>query len=330
MTTASPLRRALVVGTALLTGLAATGAQAQATYPNRPVRILVGFPAGTGPDIVARLVAQKLSEGWGGQGVIVENKPGAAGLIAASEAARAAPDGYTLLLAETGMLSIAPSTYSKLPYDPARDFAPLSQVVSADFALLVNPQKVPVKNAREFMGWVQQQKGLFMATFGAGTLGHFGAFRLGEVAKIKPEAVHYKTTADALGGLYSGDVHGVFASVGLSAPQVKSGKLLAVGTTGPARATALPDVPTLKEQGYPTLEFSAWFGLVAPARTPPELLARLSADVQKAVSTPEARTKLDEAGFRATGTTADEFARIIAADTVTWGKAVAATGFKAD
>ena len=330
MKTTSPLRRALVAGAALLAGLSAVGVQAQTAYPNRPVRIIVGFPAGTGPDIVARLLAQKLSEGWGGQGVIVDNKPGAGGLIAASEAARATADGYTLMLGETGQLSIAPSSYNKLPYNPAQDFAPVSQVVSADFALLVNPQKVPAKNVKEFVSWVQQQKGLFMATFGAGTPGHFGAFMFGEAIKIKPEAVHYKSTADALGGLFSGDVQGVFASVGLAAPNVKAGKLLALGTTGPARAAALPDVPTIKEQGYPTLEFSSWFGIVAPSRTPPEILAKLSADVQKAVTDPAMRTKLEDAGFRVTGTTAEAFARIIAADTVTWGKAVAATGFKAD
>lgn len=330
MTRPSTLRRALLASATLLSCLAATGVQAQASYPNRPVRIIVGFPAGTGPDIVARLLAQKLSEGWGNQGVIVDNKPGAGCLIAASEAARATPDGYTLMLGETGQLSIAPSSYSKLPYKPAEDFAAVSQVVSADFALLVNPQKVPAKNVKEFVSWVQQQKGLFMATFGAGTPGHFGAFMFGDAIKIKPEAVHYKSTADALGGIFSGDVQGVFASVGLAAPQVKSGKLLALGTTGPARAGALPDVPTIKEQGYPTLEFSSWFGIVAPARTPPEVLAKLSADVQKAVTDPAMRTKLEEAGFRVTGTTAEAFTRIIAADTITWGKAVAATGFKAD
>ena len=330
MTRPSTLRRALLASATLLAGLAATGVQAQAAYPNRPVRIIVGFPAGTGPDIVARLLAQKLSEGWGNQGVIVDNKPGAGGLIAASEAARATPDGYTLMLGETGQLSIAPSSYNKLPYDPAKDFAPVSQVVSADFALLINPQKVPARNVKEFVSWTQQQKGLFMATFGAGTPGHFGAFMFGEAVKVKPEAVHYKSTADALGGLFSGDVHGVFASVGLAAPNVKAGKLLALGTTGPARAAALPDVPTIKEQGYPTLEFSSWFGIVAPARTPPEILAKLSADVQKAVTDPAMRTKLEDAGFRVTGTTAEAFARIIATDTITWGKAVAATGFKAD
>jgi tripartite-type tricarboxylate transporter receptor subunit TctC len=330
MNTPSTLRRALLASATLLACAVTTGVQAQASYPNRPVRIIVGFPAGTGPDIVARLLAQKLSEGWGNQGVIVDNKPGAGGLIAASEAARATPDGYTLMLGETGQLSIAPSSYNKLPYDPAKDFAPVSQVVSADFALLVNPLKVPAKNVKEFVSWTQQQKGLFMATFGAGTPGHFGAFMFGEAVKVKPEAVHYKTTADALGGLFSGDVHGVFASVGLAAPNVKAGKLLALGTTGPARAAALPDVPTIKEQGYPTLEFSSWFGIVAPARTPPEILSKLSTDVQKAVTDPAMRTKLEDAGFRVTGTTAEAFARIIAADTVTWGKAVAATGFKAD
>ncbi|PHM19019.1 MAG: MFS transporter [Curvibacter sp. PD_MW3] len=330
MKTTLTTRRAVLAAATLLACVAAPTVQAQAAYPSRPVRIIVGFPAGTGPDIVARLLAQKLSEGWGNLGVIVDNKPGAGGLIAASEAARATPDGYTLMLGETGQLSIAPSSYNKLPYNPTKDFAPVSQVVSADFALLVNPQKVPAKNVKEFVSWTQQQKGLFMATFGAGTPGHFGAFMFGEAVKLKPEAVHYKSTADALGGLFSGDVQGVFASVGLAAPNVKAGKLVALGTTGATRTPALPDVPTIKEQGYPTLEFSSWFGIVAPARTPADVLAKLSADVQKAVKSPDTRAKLEEAGFRVTGTNADEFARIIAADTITWGKAVAATGFKAD
>lgn len=228
----SKARRALAIGLLAAGLLPWAAAQAQSAYPSRPVRMIVGFPAGTGPDIVARLLAQKLSENWGGMGVIVGNKPGAGGLIAASEAARAAPDGYTLMLGETGQLSIAPSSYNKLPYDPAKDFIPVSQVVSSDFALLVNPQKVPARNVKEFVDWTRQQKGLFMATFGAGTPGHFGAFMFGEAIGIKPEPVHYKSTADALGGLFSGDVQGVFASVGLSAPQVKAGKLAALGTTG--------------------------------------------------------------------------------------------------
>ncbi len=328
---AAPLtRRKGVLALALVACAAASGVQAQSSYPVRPVRLIVGFPAGTGPDIVARLLAQKLSEGWNNMGVIVDNKPGAGGLIAASEAARATPDGYTLMLGETGQLSIAPSSYNKLPYDPVKDFAPISQVVSADFVLLVNPQKVPAKNVKEFVGWTQQQKGLFMATFGAGTPGHFGAFMFGDAVKLKPEAVHYKSTADALGGLFSGDVQGVFASVGLAAPNVKAGKLVALGSTGATRTGALPDVPTIKEQGYNNLEFSSWFGVVAPSKVPADILAKLSADIQKAVKAADTKAKLEESGFRVTGTSREEFARIIAADTVTWGKAVAATGFKAD
>lgn len=325
-------RRALIAAVAAAGFLApwlASHAQGTA-YPNKPVRIIVGFPAGTGPDIVARLLAQKLSEGWGNLGVIVDNKPGAGGLIAASEAARAAPDGYTIMLGETGQLSIAPSSYNRLPYDPAKDFVAVSQVVTSDFVLLVNPQKVPSRNVKEFVDWSKQQKGLFLATFGAGTPGHFGAFMFGDAVKLKPEPVHYKSTSDALGGLFSGDVQGVFASVGLAAPNVKAGKLAALGSTGATRSPALPDVPTIKEQGYANLEFSSWFGIVAPSKTPPEIVAKLNADILKAVQSPEGKARMEDAGFRVTGTSQPEFARIIAADTVTWGKAVAATGFKAD
>ncbi len=328
-----PLQRLASVASGLVAAAAlmasAPAALAQSAYPNKPVRLIVGFPAGTGPDIVARLLGQKLSEAWG-TGVIVDNKPGAGGLIAATEAARAAPDGYTLMLGETGQLAIAPSSYSKLPYDAQKDFVPVSQVVSADFALLVNPLKVPSKNVKDFADWSKQQKGLFMATFGAGTPGHFGAYMFGDAIKIKPEPVHYKSTGDALAGIFGGDVQGVFASIGLAAPNVKSGKLLALATTGPVRSAALPDVPTFKEQGYPELEFSSWFGIVAPAKTPPEIIAKLNADIVKAVRSADGKTKLEDAGFRVTGTSREEFVRIISADTAKWGKAVAATGFKAD
>jgi tripartite-type tricarboxylate transporter receptor subunit TctC len=262
--------------------------------------------------------------------VIVDNKPGAGGLIAASEAARASADGYTLMLGETGQLSIAPSTYNRLPYNPQKDFVPVSQVVSSDFVLLVNPDKVPARNVKDFVAWSKQQKGLFMATFGAGTPGHFGAFMFGDAINIKPEPVHYKSTSDALSGIFSGDVQGVFASAGMAVPQVKSGKLAALGSTGAARLGLLPDVPTIKEQGYGNLEFTSWFGIVAPAKTPPEVVAKLNADIVKAVQSPEGKAKMEEAGFRVTGTSPQDFAKIIAADTVTWGKAVAATGFKAD
>ncbi|MEH3085977.1 MAG: tripartite tricarboxylate transporter substrate binding protein [Xylophilus ampelinus] len=326
-------RHLLALGAALCAGAAlpARAQSAAAGYPARPVRIVVGFPAGTGPDIVARILGNQLTQAWGGAGVIIDNKPGAGGLIAAAEVARAAPDGYTLLLGETGQLAIAPSSYRKLAYDPARDFVPASQVATSNFVLLVDPQRVPARNAQDFVAWARKRPdGLFMATFGAGTPGHFGAAMFGEAAGLKVEPVHYKSTGDALAGLFGGDVTGVFASVGLAVPNVKAGKLIALGTAGETRAAALPEVPTFREQGLPGLAFNSWFGIVAPAKTPPALVAKIAEDVQRAVNAPDGRQRLTDAGFQATGTNAQEFARVIAADTATWGKAVAATGFKAD
>lgn len=298
-------------------------------YPAKAVRMIVGFPAGTGPDIAARVLAQSLQQ-TSSYNVVVDNKPGAGGLIAAQEASRAAPDGYTIMLGEVGQLSIAPSSYSKLPYDVERDFAPVSQVVTSHFVLLTNPEKNPSKTAREFAAWAKQQPKFFMATFGAGTPGHFGAYMFGDAAGVAAEPVHFKSTGDAVGALLSGDVPAVFASMALALPNVKAGKMRALAVSGSARAPALPEVPTLKEEGFANLEFSSWFGVVAPAKTPVDILDKLSADVIKAVSSPETRSKLQDMGFKVTGTTRNEFAKIIRDDTVVWGKAVRGTGFKAD
>lgn len=322
-------RRTALASAALLAGIASFSSPAQAAaYPERSVRIVVGFAAGTGPDILARLLAQQLSSQWGGAGVIIDNKPGAAGLISAQEVARAPADGYTLLFAPSGILSIAPNTYNKLPFDPVRDFVPISMVADSDFVLLVNPQKVPARSAKEFVDWAQQQKDVFFATFGAGTAGHFGAYILGEAIKVKPEVVHYRNTSDALGGLYNGDVQGVFASVGLAAPQVKGGKLIALASSGHKRDKSLPDVPTFKEAGYPDITFTSWMGLVAPAKTPTGIVSQLEAAVQKA--TQELESRIEQAGFIPKGSTSAEFGRAIKADTEMWGKAVRRTGFKAD
>ncbi len=315
---------------ALMTVAACVSAPAFAqTYPAKPVRMIVGFPAGTGPDIAARVLAQKLQE-TSQYTVVVDNKPGAGGLIAAQEAARAAPDGYTIMLGEVGQLSIATSSYTKLPYDVQRDFAPVSHVVSADFVLLTNPAKNPAKTAREFAAWARQQPKFFMATFGAGTPGHFGAYMFGEAAGVPVEPVHFKSTGDAVGALLGGDVPAVFASLALALPNVKAGKMRALAVSGGSRAAALPDVPTLKEEGFANLEFAAWFGVVAPAKTPVEILDKLSADIVKAVAAPDTRTKLQDMGFKVTGTNRADFAKIIRDDAAVWGKAVRGTGFKAD
>ncbi len=323
------LTRSVFATLAAACALAATSFAHAQTYPARSVRMIVGFPAGTGPDIAARILAQKLTDAMQ-YNIVVDNKPGAGGLIAAQEAARAAPDGYTIMLGEVGQLSIAPNSYSKLPYDVVRDFAPVSHVVSSSFVLLINPEKNPSKTAKEFGAWAKAQPKFFMATFGAGTPGHFGAYMFGDAIGSPAEPVHYKTTGDAVSALLGGDVPGVFASVALALPNVKSGKMRALAVSGNARADALPDVPTLAEQGFTNLEFSSWFGVVAPAKTPDEIVAKLSADIQKAVNAPETKTKLQDMGFKVTGTTREAFAKIIKDDTAVWGKAVRGTGFKAD
>jgi tripartite-type tricarboxylate transporter receptor subunit TctC len=315
---------------AIAIGLAAlpSAASAQA-YPNKPVRMIVGFPAGTAPDLIARVLANKLQE-QSALRIVVDNKPGAGGLIAAQEAARATGDGYTIMLGEVGQLAIATSSYSKLPYNVERDFIPVSHIASSNFVLLSNPEKTTFRSAKELATWAKGQPKFFMGTFGAGTPGHFGAYMFGEASGVPAEPVHYKTTGDALGGIFSGDVPALFASVALAGPNVKAGKLRALAVSGAVRSSALPDVPTMKESGYGNLEFSSWFGVVAPAKTPNEAIQFLSAEVVKAMNSADTKTKLQDMGFAVTGTNAAAFAKIIKDDTALWGKAVRSTGFKAD
>ena len=321
-------RHASLCASLLAVGLVAEPAGAQ-PFPSKPIRLIVGFPAGSGPDLIARVLAQKLQES-GQMTVVVDNKPGAGGLIAAQEAARAGNDGYTLMLGEVGQLAIATSSYNKLPYNVERDFALVSHIASTNFVLLTNPDKNTSKTAGEFAAWAKRQPKFFMGTFGAGTPGHFGAYMFANAAGVAVEPVHYKTTGDAIGGLLGGDVPAMFASVALAAPNVKAGKMRALAVGGDSRSATLPDVPTLKEQGFKDLTFSSWFGVVAPAKTPEDILNKLNAEVVKAVTGAEARAKLQDMGFKVTGTTRAEFAAVIKDDTARWGKAVAATGFKAD
>jgi tripartite-type tricarboxylate transporter receptor subunit TctC len=308
--------------------LAATMGSALAqSYPARPVRLVVGFPSGTGPDLVARLVAQKLQESTG-PGFVVDNKTGAAGLIAAREAAKAPPDGYTLFLGTVGEMAISPSSYTRLGFDPVKDFAAVSHLVTSDFAFVV-PAATPAKNLKEYVDWGKAQKNLFMGTFGAGTPGHFGVAMLADATGLKAEPVHYKNTGDAMSGIIAGDTQGLFGTLALVSSHVKGGKLRALATTGAERSTMLPDVPTAKEQGYPSVEFGAWFGIYAPAKTPNEVLDKLNGEIVKAMQAPEVREKLQGVGFRVVGSSRQEFDRLLKDDLPRWEKVVKATGFKA-
>ena len=291
------------------------------------MRLIVGFPPGTAPDTVARIVAQRMSENMR-QSIVVESQAGAGGIIAARQAHKAAPDGLTLFMNTVSDMSIAPHIYNRLGYAPS-EFSLISHLVYADSILLI-PPKVPALNLGEYVAWARKQSPLFMATFGPGTPAHFGTAIFGSAFDIKPEPVHYKTVGDAMTGVLSGDVPGIFVTPSLGAQYVKDGRLRALAVTSPTRMAALPEVPTFGELGFPQAVFASWFGIAAPPGTPVAVLERFEAEARKAVQSPDVRQKLESAGFRVTGNTRDEFARIVKQEFDSWGKAARATGFKAD
>lgn len=321
-------RRVLAAASALLMSSLPLSGQAQ-TYPDKPIRLVVGFPPGTGPDVVARMLAQKLGELLKQQ-VVVDNKPGAGGQIATQAVAKSAPDGYSLLLGEVGSIAIAPPAFSKLPYDPARELTGISEVVRADF-LLVVPATSPHKTVADLVKASKARSDRTnIATFGAGTPGHFGAELFADAAGFKIEPVHYRATGDAVTAIIAGDVAGAFVSTALGAAQIKGGKMRALATTAPQRSPLLPDVPTFTEAGMPSIDFSAWFAVFAPAGTPGAVLDALNRQLVAAVQSPDTRTKLQEAGFSVLGTSRADTERMLKAEAPRWAAAVKATGFKGD
>jgi tripartite-type tricarboxylate transporter receptor subunit TctC len=328
-----PRRRQLLISfTAVpllpVIALLPTAVFAQA-FPDHLVKLVVGFPAGTGPDVVARTLGLKLQDNLK-QAVVIDNRAGAGGQIGALAVAKASADGYTLLLAEVGSISIAPAAYSKLPYDPARELTPVAEVVRSDFVLVVPPNS-PVRDVKAFVAAAKSRPDrVNFGTFGAGTPGHFGAEMFGELAGFKIEPIHYRATGDAITALVAGDVHGAFVTTALAAPQIKAGKVRALATTAQARSPLLPEVPTFAESGLPQVDFSAWFALMAPAETPAATLDLLNRATLDALQSAQVRKTLEEAGFTITGTSRADAARMTKSEAVRWASAVKASGFKAD
>lgn len=317
------LRRLL--GTALL----CVPLTAAAQYPQAPVRLNVGFPPGTGPDIVARTLSQHLGARLN-QSVVVENRAGAGGQIAAQAVARSPADGYTLLLGEVGSISISPATYTNLNYDPLRDFEPISEVVRADFALVV-PARAPYKDVAAFIEAAKAATDrINFATFGAGTPGHFGAELFAREVGIKIEPIHYRSTGDAVSALASEAVHAAFVTTALAAPQVQAGTLRALAVTGAQPSAVLPGVPTFAQAGYDKVDFGAWFALFAPKGTPTAILDKLQAESAAALREPQAARTLDGAGFVVVGSTRQALQDLLDSEAKRWGEIVKATGFKAD
>jgi tripartite-type tricarboxylate transporter receptor subunit TctC len=304
--------------------LVAANALAQ-TYPTRPVNLVVGFAPGGGTDTVARVMQKKLGE-YLGQTIVVENRAGAGGTIAAGIVAKAEPDGYTFLLATIAALAVAPHLNSKLPYAPLHDFAPISMATVSGNVLVVHPS-VQAKTLAEFVKEANSKPGgIAYGTSGVGSAGHLAGelFRL--TAKANLTHVPYKGGGPAMSDLLGGQIPSVFASATTATPQVKSGKLRALGSTGAKRSAALPDVPTIAEQGYPGYQATNWYAYVAPAKTPKDIIARLNREIVKTLNDPEVHAAILKQGEEPTPSTPEELEQHMAREYATWGRVIKEAG----
>ena len=312
-----------------LFALPAIAAAQPPAYPTKPIRLVVPFPAGGATDIFAREVAKHLTEAWG-QSVVVDNRPGAGGNIGSELVAKAPPDGYTLEMGTVGTHAINASLYSTLPYDHVKDFVPVILVAGVPNVLEVNPA-VPVNSVQELIAYAKANPGkLNFASSGSGTSIHLSGELFKVMAGVQMTHVPYKGSAPALQDLIGGQVQLMFDNLPPSLPQIKAGKLRALAVTSAARAPALPDTPTVAEAGLPGFEASSWFGVLAPAGTPPEIVNKLNAEIAKWLASPGAKEKLANVGANIAGGTPEDFARHIQAETAKWAKVVKESGAKVD
>lgn len=303
------------------------GASAQSPYPNRPVKILVGFTPGTAPDLAARILADRFAEVWGSP-FLVEDLPGAGSNVATDRVAKSPGDGYTLLMGGNPSLVINPSLYDTLPFDPQKDFAPISHVFVAANVLAVPPD-VPVKSVAELVAFAKAQPGkLSYAHAGVGTSQHLGAELFKYRAGVDIAAVPYRGSTALMPDLLAGRVTMSFANIVNVLPLAKEGKLRALAITSAKRSALAPDLPTMAESGFPGFEAVPWFGLLAPAGTPKEIVDKLHAETVKALALPEVRKKFDELGLTPIGGTPDELAAVIKKETPEWAKLIKDAGIK--
>jgi len=311
----------------LLALLASPTASAQSGYPSRPVKILVGFSPGTAPDLAARILADRFSEAWG-QPFVVENVQGAGSNIATDRVAKAAPDGHTLLMGGNSALVINPSLYETLPFDPQKDFAPISQVFIAANVLAV-PSAVSAKSVAELVALAKAEPGkLSYGHAGAGTSQHLAGELFKYMAKVDVVPVAYRGTTAFMPDLLSGRITMSFANIVNVLPLAREGKLRALAITSIKRSALAPELPTMAESGFPGFEAVPWFGLVAPVNTPKDILDRLHGETVKALATPDVRKKFDEFGLEPIGNTPAELAAVIRKEIPEWAKVIKEAGIK--
>ncbi|AXK81376.1 tripartite tricarboxylate transporter substrate binding protein [Pseudolabrys taiwanensis] len=324
------LRRTLLASLAVL-ALAPLGlpSSAQAAFPERSVRIVVPFPAGGSNDVIARLLAQNLTEQWG-QPVVVENRAGAGGNVGAEVVARAAADGYTLLLAAPGPLVVNQTLYSKLNYDPAKDLKPIALIASVPIVLAVNP-KVEAKTVAELIALAKKQPGkINFGSSGNGSTNHLAGELLKDLAKIDIVHVPYRGAAPAMNDLIAGHIPMMFDNMPAMKPQVAAGTVRALAVASATRSKLFPELPTMIEAGVPGFEATAWFGLVAPAATPADVTKTIIAGVEKALQNPDMAKKLADLGAEPGNVSGDAFGDFLKAETAKWGKVVKDSGARVD
>jgi tripartite-type tricarboxylate transporter receptor subunit TctC len=316
------------VAAALSLLLAGSNAFAQTNYPEQPVRILVGFTPGTAPDVTARLLADKFTESWG-KAVIVENITGAGGNIACDRVAKSPPDGYTLTMCGNGNLVMAPSLYEKLSFDPIRDFAPITQIFVAANILAVHPD-VPAKNVTELVALARAEpQRLTYGHAGIGTSQHMAAELFKYMAKVSIQPVAYRGSTAVMPDLLAGRLSLSFSNVVNVLPLVREGKLRGFAVSSRKRSAVAPDLPTMVELGFPGFEAVPWFGLLAPAGTPPAIIDKVHRETVRVLALPDVRKRLEELGLDVIGSSPAEFAALIAKEIPEWGKVIKEAGIKA-
>ncbi|HLQ01108.1 MAG TPA: tripartite tricarboxylate transporter substrate binding protein [Burkholderiales bacterium] len=290
-------------------------------YPSKPIRLIVPFAAGGGNDNVARLVGKRLSDGLGQQ-IIIDNRPGAGGVVGAELAAKSAPDGYTLFLGGVGSHAINPNLHERLPYDPIKDFAPVALLASAPLILVVHPS-VPAGSIGEFITLTRSKPGrLNYASNGNGSSSHLAAVMFCAMAGVDMVHVPYKGLSPALSDLLSGQVQVMFSSVVAILPHIRAGKLRGLAVTGSARLPLVPDLPTIAESGFSGYEASSWYGVLAPAGTPRSIVLRLNSEIAKALDQPEVRNSLLSEGAEPVGGAPEKFADHIRSEKDRLGKLI--------
>ncbi|TCR62690.1 tripartite tricarboxylate transporter substrate binding protein [Bosea sp. BK604] len=325
------ISRRSLIASALLAGLASSLAPAQAEdYPTKPLRIIVGFAAGGAPDALARIVAEKLNQRWG-QPVTVENRVGAQGNTALAAVAKAEPDGYTLALMPVGNAAVNPALFASLPYDPVKDFAPITQLASVENVLVVSAQS-PIKSAQDLIAQGRAKTAsLTYASPGAGSMAHLAAELLARSAGFEMTHVPYRGVAPALTDVMRGDVTLIVAQLSTAKPLIDSGQLRALGIASRERSKVMPELPTIAEgTGIAGFEAVSWYALMAPAKTPDAVIGKLHGAITEALKVPEVVAAMAAQGAQPIGNSPAELAAVIAADTERWTKVIKEAGIQAN